>query len=179
LQLANTSSSIYLLVELTSLLLDVCIDRIQNMRINRLFFAVGTTLSFGWLFLYAHSTFELINAVLNNEPYYLDVLPFYFLPYALVAFSALSYIDGIKRTSANLVLLIKQWVNFVLLTFFALLQLFLSIVFFSAFFSTFTEFTPRLEWLLLTLPIVFVTFFVLLLYFLFQTRQSLNSSPVI
>jgi len=149
------------------------------MKSNRLFFAVGTTLSFGWLFLYAHSTFEMINAVLNNQPYYVDVLPFYLLPYALVAFSALSYIDGIKRTSAKLVLLIKQWVNFVLLTFFALLQLFLSIVLFWAFFSTFTEFEPILEWLLLTLPIVFVAFFVLILYFLFQTRQSVNSSPVI
>ena len=149
------------------------------MKSNRLFFVVGTALSFGWLFLYAHPTIELINAVLNNEPYYVDVVPFYLLPYALVAFSAVSYIDGIKRTSAKLLLLIKQWVNFVLLTFFALLQLFISIVFFWAFFSTFTEFAPRLEWLLIVLPIMSLAFFILLCYFLFQTRQSLNSSPVI
>lgn len=149
------------------------------MKSNRLFFVVGTALSFGWLFLYAHPTIELINAVLNNEPYYVDVVPFYLLPYALVAFSAVSYIDGIKRTSAKLLLLIKQWVNFVLLTFFALLQLFISIVFFWAFFSTFTEFAPRLEWLLIVLPIMSLAFFILLSYFLFQTRQSLNSSPVI
>ena len=97
------------------------------MRINKLFFAVGTTLSFGWLFLYAHSTIKLINAVLNNEPYYLDVTPFYSLQYALVAFSACSYIEGIKRTSAKLVLLIKQWFNFVILIFFALMQLIYSI----------------------------------------------------
>ena len=145
------------------------------MKSNRLFFVVGTALSFGWLFLYAHPTIELINAVLNNEPYYVDVVPFYLLPYALVAFSAVSYIDGIKRTSAKLLLLIKQWVNFVLLTFFALLQLFISIVFFWAFFSTFTEFAPRLEWLLIALPIMFLALFMLLFYFLFQTRQSLNS----
>jgi hypothetical protein len=149
------------------------------MKSNRLFFVVGTALSFGWLFLYAHPTIELINAVLNNEPYYVDVVPFYLLPYALVAFSTLSYIDGMKRTSAKLLLLIKQWVNFVLLTFFALLQLFISIVFFWAFFSTFTEFAPRLEWLLIVLPIMSLAFFILLSYFLFQTRQSLNSSPVI
>lgn len=149
------------------------------MKSNRLFFVIGTALSFGWLFLYAHPTIELINAVLNNEPYYVDVVPFYLLPYALVAFSAVSYIDGIKRTSAKLLLLIKQWVNFVLLTFFALLQLFISIVFFWAFFSTFTEFAPRLEWLLIVLPIMSLAFFILLSYFLFQTRQSLNSSPVI
>ena len=149
------------------------------MKSNRLFFVVGTALSFGWLFLYAHPTIELINAVLNNEPYYVDVVPFYLLPYALVAFSVVSYIDGIKRTSAKLLLLIKQWVNFVLLTFFALLQLFISIVFFWAFFSTFTEFAPRLEWLLIVLPIMSLAFFILLCYFLFQTRQSLNSSFVI
>ena len=149
------------------------------MRSNTLFFAVGTALSLGWLFLFAISTLKLLNAVINNEPYYVDVVPFYLLPYALVAFSAVSYIDGIKRTSAKLLLLIKQWVNFVLLTFFALLQLFISIVFFWAFFSTFTEFAPRLEWLLIVLPIMSLAFFILLCYFLFQTRQSLNSSSVI
>lgn len=146
------------------------------MRSNRIFFAIGTALSFAWLFLYAHPTIELINAVLNNEPYYVDVVPFYLLPYALVAFSAVSYIDGIKRTSEKLLLLIKQWVNFVLLTFFALLQLFLGIVFFWAFFSTFTQFEPTLEWLWIVLPIMYLTFFMLLSYFLFKTRQSLNSS---
>ena len=146
---------------------------------NRLFFAVGTALSFGWLFLYAHSTLKLINTVLNNEPYYVDIVPFYLLPYALVAFSACSYIDGIKRTSAKPLLLTKQWFNFVLLTIFALLQLFLSIACFHAFFSTFAEFEPTLEWLLIVLPIMFLAFFMLLFYFLFQTRQSLNSSLVI
>ena len=149
------------------------------MRVNTLFFAVGTVLSLGWLFLYANSTLKLINAVLNNEPYYIDVVPFYLLPYALVAFSAGSYIDGIKRTSAKPVLLTKQWVNFVLLTFFALLQLFLSIAFFDAFFSTFAKFEPKLEWLLIVLPIMFLAFFMLLINFLFQTRQSLKSSLAI
>ena len=148
----------------------------QNMRSNRIFFAIGTALSFGWLFLYAHSTIKLINAVFNNEPYYIDVVPFYLLPYALVAFSALSYIGGVKRTSTKPMLLIKQWINFVLLTSFALLQLFLSIVFFYAFFSTFTKFEPTLEWLLIVLPIVLISIFMLLCRFLFQTRQSLNSS---
>lgn len=146
------------------------------MRGNTLFFAVGTVLSLGWLFLFATSTLNLINAVINNEPYYIDVVPFYSLPYALVAFSALSYIDGIKRSSTKPILLIKQWINFVLLALFALLQLFLSIVFFDAFFSTFNKFEPRLEWLLIVLPILFISIFMLLFRFLFQTRKSLNSS---
>ncbi len=143
---------------------------------SRLFFAVGTVLSFGWLFLYTHSTIKLINAVLNNEHYYLDVTPFYSLQYALVAFSACSYIEGIKRTSAKLVLLIKQWFNFVILIFFALMQLIYSIGIFIIFFETFTEFEPVVEWFLIVLPITLLAIFVLVFYFLFQTRKSLNPS---
>ena len=146
---------------------------------SRLFFAVGTALSFGWLFLYANSTLKLINAVINNEPYYLDTLPFYLLPYALVPFSALSYIDGIKRISIKPLLLVKQWINFLLLTLFALMQLFLSIVFFFVFFETFTTFEPKLEWLLIVLPIMPLVFFMVLFYFLFKTRKSLNPSLAI
>jgi len=144
------------------------------MRSVKLFFAVGTVLSFGWLYLYAHSTIKLMNAILNNEPYYLDVIPFYLLPYALVPFSALSYIDGIKRTSEKPLILIKQWINFILLTFFSFMQLFLSIGFFFAFFSTFTKFKPEIEWFLIVLPITLFIFFIVLFRFLFQTRKSLN-----
>jgi hypothetical protein len=146
------------------------------MRGNTLFFALGTVLSLGWLYLFAISTLNLVNAVINNEPYYIDVVPFYLLPYALVAFSALSYIDGINRSSTKPILLIKQWINFLLLTSFALLQLFLSIVFFYAFFSTFNKFEPTLEWLLIVLPIVLISIFIFLFRFLFQTRKSLTSS---
>ena len=144
------------------------------MRSTKLFFAVGTALSFGWLFLYAHSTIKLINAVLNNEPYYLDVTPFNLLPYALVAFSACSYIEGIKRTSARPLLLIKQWFNFVILIFFALMQLVLSIGFLIIFFEIFTE--PVVEWFLIILPITLITIFMLIFYFLFKTRKSLYPS---
>jgi hypothetical protein len=148
----------------------------QIMRSTKLFFAVGTALTFGWLFLYAESTVKLINAVLNNEPYYLDVTPFYLLAYALAPFSAHSYIDCIKQTSAKPFLLIKQWFNFVILTLFALMQLILSIGFFFVFFETFTEFEPILEWFLIVLPITFLAFFMLIVYFLFKTRKSLNPS---
>ena len=144
------------------------------MRINKLFFAVGTVLTIGWLFLYAHSTIKLINAVINNEPYYLDVTPFYLLPYALAPFSAFSYINGIKRTSVKSLLLIKQWFNFVILTFFALMQLVLSIGFLIIFFEIFTE--PVVEWFLIILPITLITIFMLIFYFLFKTRKSLYPS---
>ena len=144
------------------------------MRINKLFFAVGTVFTIGWLFLYAHSTIKLINAVINNEPYYLDVTPFYLLPYALAPFSAFSYINGIKRTSVKSLLLIKQWFNFVILTFFALMQLVLSIGFFIIFFEIFTE--PVVEWFLIILPIMLITISMLIFYFLFKTRKSLYPS---
>ena len=146
------------------------------MRSKKLFFIVGIVLSIGWLFLYAHSTIKLINAVLNNEHYYLDVTPFYMLPYVLAPFSAFSYIHGIKRTSAKSLLLIKQWFNFLLLTFFALMQLVYSIGLFIIFFETFTKFEPVVEWFFIVLPITLLAIFMLIFYFLFQTRKSLNSS---
>ena len=143
---------------------------------SRVFFVVGTALSFGWLFLYANSTLKLINAVINNEPYYLDVTPFNLLPYVLVPFSAFSYINGIKRTSVKSLLLIKQWFNFIILTFFALIQLVLSIGLFIIFFEIFNTFEPILEWFLIVLPIALLAFFMLIFYFLYKTRKSLNPS---
>jgi hypothetical protein len=146
--------------------------------INRILFAVGTALSVGWLFFYASSTIELIIAVLKNEPYYLDVVRLYLLPYVFAPFVAISYIGGTKRNSCNSALL-KQWVTFLLLTCFAFLQLFESVAFFFAFFSTFTIFEFSLEWFWLMLPFVFLLFFLFLVRFLYQTRHSLKSSIAI
>ena len=148
------------------------------MNINRILFAVGTALSVGWLFFYASSTIELIIAVLKNEPYYLDVVRLYLLPYVFAPFVAISYIGGTKRNSCNSALL-KQWVTFLLLTCFAFLQLFESVAFFFAFFSTFTIFEFSLEWFWLMLPFVFLLFFLFLVRFLYQTRHSLKSSIAI
>jgi hypothetical protein len=146
--------------------------------INRILFAVGTALSVGWLFFYSSSTIELIIAVLKNEPYYLDVVRLYLLPYVFAPFVAISYIGGTKRNSCNSALL-KQWVTFLLLTCFAFLQLFESVAFFFAFFSTFTIFEFSLEWFWLMLPFVFLLFFLFLVRFLYQTRHSLKSSIAI
>jgi hypothetical protein len=146
--------------------------------INRILFAVGTALSVGWLFFYSSSTIELIIAVLKNEPYYLDVVRLYLLPYVFAPFVAISYIGGTKRNSCNSALL-KQWVTFILLTCFAFLQLFESVAFFFAFFSTFTIFEFSLEWFWLMLPFVFLLFFLFLVRFLYQTRHSLKSSIAI
>ena len=144
------------------------------MKIDRVLFTFGIVLSVGWLYFYAISTLQLIFNLLKNEPYYIDVVSFYLLPYALAPFVAISYIEGTKRNSCNSALL-KQWVTFILLTCFAFSQLFESLAFFFAFFSTFTILEFSLEWLWLLLPIGFFSFFILLVHFLFQTRHSLKS----
>jgi hypothetical protein len=148
------------------------------MKIDRVLFTFGTVFSVGWLHFYALSTLQLIFNLLNNEPYYIDVVRFYFLPYALAPFVAIGYIGGTKRNSCNSALL-KQWVTFILLTCFAFLQLFESVAFFFAFFSTFTLFEFSLEWFWLMLPFLFLLFFLFLVRFLYQTRHSLKSSIAI
>ena len=141
----------------------------------RLLLAAGIVLSLGWLYFYALPTFRLAAEVLNNEPYYIDVVSFYLLPYAIAPFVAISYLAGTTRSSESFTLQIKQWFMFLLLTCFALLQLFEGVAFASAFFSTFTVFEPTIEWFWLLLPIGFFSFFILLVHFLFQTRHSLKS----
>ena len=85
------------------------------MLINRLLFAVGTVLSCGWVFFYGLSTLEIIVAALKNEHYYMDVVRFYLLPYAIAPFFAISYIEGTKRNSSGSVLLTNQWITFIFL----------------------------------------------------------------
>ena len=137
--------------------------------------ALGLVLSFGWIYLYALPTASLVQQMLNNEPYYVDIVPMYLLPYAIAPFVAAIYIEGNKQNSLKVTFLSKQWITFILLTFFALLQLFESLAFFFAFFSTFTTLEPKVEWLLLSVPIGFLAFFLVIVRFLFQTRHSLKS----
>ena len=137
--------------------------------------ALGLVLSFGWMYFYALPTASLVLQILNNETYYVDIVPMYLLPYAIAPFVAAGYIEGCKQHSLNGTFQLKQLFNFALIAFFALLQLFESLAFFFAFFSTFTTFEPQVEWLFLFVPIGFFTFFILLTLFLFQTRYSLKS----
>ena len=142
--------------------------------LNRLLLAAGIVLSLGWLYFYTLPTFRLLAEVLNKEPYYIDVVSFYLLPYAIAPFVAIRYLAGTTRSSESFTLQMKQWFMFLLLTCFALLQLFEGVAFASAFFSTFTVFELTLEWLWLLLPIGFFAFFLVLVRFLLQTRHSLK-----
>ena len=136
--------------------------------------ALGLVLSFGWMYFYALPTANLVQQMLDNESYYLDIMSMYLLPYAIAPLAAALYVEGLKHESKKNKLPKKQWFMFGLLTCFALLQLFESVAFFYAFFSTFIKFEYTLEWLWLFLPIGFLTFFLMLVRFLFQTRHSLK-----
>ena len=142
--------------------------------LNRLLLAAGIVLSLGWLYFYTLPTFRLAAEVLNNEPYYIDIVSFYLLPYAIAPFVAISFLAGTTRSSESFTLQIKQWFTFLLLACFALLQLFECAAFAFAFFSTFTVFEPTIEWFWLLLPIGFFAFFLVLVRFLLQTRHSLK-----
>ena len=144
-----------------------------KLSLTRLLFILGIFLSSAWLFFYGQPTLILIYQNLNNEPYYFDVIPFYLLTYSVAPFFLSSYIIGVKQTSTNRKLVARQWVNFITLTIFALIQLAFCLAFFYSFFSTFTVFEFTVEWLLIMLPIVFLSFFLCLIKFLFQTRGSL------
>ncbi len=145
------------------------------MKLSNPLIALGLVLSFGWMYFYALPTANLVQQMLDNESYYLDIMSMYLLPYAIAPFVAASYIEGSKHSSLTGSLLAKQWFTFVLLSFFASLQLFECAAFAFAFISTFTVFEPTIEWLWLLLPIGFFSFFILLVRFLFQTRHSLKS----
>jgi hypothetical protein len=148
------------------------------MRLNRFLIVIGFLLSVAWLYLYAQPTARLVQQMIEHEPYYVDILSLYTLPYAIAPFFAASYVVGVKRRRISASSLALQWFNFVMLTIFALLQLFESFAFFFAFFTTFTSFEPAVEWLLIIVPIVFFMFFLLIFYYLFQTRYSLKSVEI-
>ena len=149
-----------------------------KMNLNRVLDIVGLALCCGWLLLFGNATSQMIFQYLNNESYYLDVLSFYLLPYAIAPFLVSSFIEGSKIKSTSTKIFIKQWINFLVLVCFTLLQLFECFVFIAAFFTTFEtlEFTLELFWLLI--PIILFLLFLLLVRFLFQRKHSLKLSSI-
>lgn len=148
------------------------------MRLNKFLIVIGFLQSVVWLYFYAQPTARLVQQMLEHEPYYVDILSLYMLPYAIAPFFAASYIVGVQRRRISALSLALQWFNFAMLTIFALLQLLESFAFFFAFFTTFTSFELAVEWLLIIVPIVFFMFFLLIFYYLFQTRYSLKSVEI-
>ena len=137
---------------------------------RKLLLVVGSTLMLIWALSFGESTIKLISRILNDEPYYFDNTFLYFLAFALAPFVLNSYIDGV-----NIVGVMSQKrkilhrVNFVLLSFFALMLCFLSIATYYAFFDTFWDEKLSVQFLILMIPISLTLMFLALIRYLYRS----------
>lgn len=117
---------------------------------------LGSLLMLIWMLSFGESTFNLISRIINDEPYYFDNTFLYFLAFALVPFVLNSYMDGVNL-DGEMSRKRKMWqqVNFLLLSFFALMLVFLSIATYFAFFDTFLDEKISIQMFILLIPISF------------------------
>lgn len=143
---------------------------IKNLIRYKFLLIVGSILMLIWVLSFGESTIKLISHLLNDEPYYFDNTFLYFLAFALAPFVLNSYIDGVNivgEMSQQRKILHK--VNFVLLSFFALMLIFLSIATYFAFFDTFFHEKLSAEILIVLIPISCTLMFLALIRFLYRT----------
>ena len=134
------------------------------------FILIGTLLLLIWVLGFGESIVKLISQIFNDEPYYFDNTFLYFLAFALAPFVLNSYIDGVNFDGVmNKQRKIWQKVNFLLLSAFALMLLFLSIASYYAFRDTFFDEKLSVRFLFLTIPISFAVMFLLLTRFLYRS----------
>ena len=132
--------------------------------------SVGVLLLLIWVLSFGELIVKLISQIFNDEPYYFYNGLLYFLAFALAPFVLNSYMDGMNLDGA-----MKQqrklWqkVNFLLLSAFALMLLFLSIASYYAFRDTFFDEELSVRFLFLMIPISFIVMFVLLIRFLYRS----------
>ena len=132
--------------------------------------SVGVLLLLIWVLSFGELIVKLISQIFNDEPYYFDNTFLYFLAFALAPFVLNSYMDGMNLDGA-----MKQqrklWqkVNFLLLSAFAMMLLFLSIASYYAFRDTFFDEELSVRFLFLMIPISFIVMFVLLIRFLYRS----------
>jgi len=132
--------------------------------------SVGVLLLLIWVLSFSDIIVKIISQVLNNEPYYFDNTFLYFFAFVLAPFVLNSYMDGMNLDGE-----IKQqrklWqkVNFLLLSAFAMMLLFLSIASYYAFRDTFFDEELSVRFLFLMIPISFIVMFVLLIRFLYRS----------
>ena len=132
--------------------------------------SVGVLLLLIWVLGFGESIVKLISQIFNDEPYYFDNTFLYFLAFALAPFVLNSYIDGVNFDGVmNKQRKIWQKVNFLLLSAFALMLLFLSIASYYAFRDTFFDEELSVRFLFLMIPISFIVMFVLLIRFLYRS----------
>ena len=131
---------------------------------------VGSILMLIWVLSFGELIVKLISQIFNDEPYYFHNTLLYFLAFALAPFVLNSYMDGMNLDGA-----MKQqrklWqkVNFLLLSAFAMMLLFLSIASYYAFRDTFFDEKLSVRFLFLTIPISFTVMFLLLTRFLYRS----------
>jgi hypothetical protein len=131
---------------------------------------IGSLLMLIWILSFGESIVKLASQIFIDEPYYFDNTFLYFLAFALAPFVLNLYMDGMNLDGE-----IKQqrklWqkVNFLLLSAFAMMLLFLSIASYYAFRDTFFDEELSVRFLFLMIPISFIVMFVLLIRFLYRS----------
>ena len=131
---------------------------------------IGSLLMLIWVLSFGELIVKIISQIFNDEPYYFDNTFLYFLAFAIAPFILNSYMDGMNLDGE-----IKQqrklWqkVNFLLLSAFSMMLLFLSIASYYAFRDTFFDEKLSVRFLFLMIPISFTVMFLLLTRFLFRS----------
>ena len=131
---------------------------------------IGSLLMLIWVLSFGELVVKLISQIFNDEPYYFDNTFLYFLAFALAPFVLNSYMDGMNL-DGEMKQQRKLWqkVNFLLLSAFALMLLFLSIASYYAFRDTFFDEKLSVRFLFLMIPISFTVMFLLLTRFLYRS----------
>jgi hypothetical protein len=132
--------------------------------------SVGVLLLLIWVLSFGDIIVKIISQVLNNEPYYFDNTFLYFFAFVLAPFVLNSYMDGMSL-DGEMKQQRKLWqkVNFLLLSAFAMMLLFLSIASYYAFRDTFFDEELSVRFLFLMIPISFIVMFFLLIRFLYRS----------
>ena len=132
--------------------------------------SVGVLLLLIWVLSFGELIVKLISQIFNDEPYYFYDALLYFLAFALAPFVLNSYMDGMSL-DGEMKQQRKLWqkVNFLLLSAFAMMLLFLSIASYYAFRDTFFDEELSVRFLFLMIPISFIVMFVLLIRFLYRS----------
>ena len=133
-------------------------------------FLIGSLLMLIWVLSFGELIVKLISQILNNEPYYFDNTFLYFFAFVLAPFVLNSYMDGMNL-DGEMKQQRKIWqkVNFLMLSAFAMMLLFLSIASYYAFRDTFFDEELSVRFLFLMIPISFIVMFVLLIRFLYRS----------
>ena len=131
---------------------------------------LGSLMMLIWVLSFGELTIKLISQIFNDEPYYFDNTFLYFLAFALAPFVLNSYMDGMSL-DGEMKQQRKLWqkVNFLLLSAFSMMLLFLSIASYYAFRDTFFDEELSVRFLFLMIPISFIVMFVLLIRFLYRS----------